>query len=123
MNKVTDLNDKTVAMKDAYNYTRVYDEDGEEVGDRPKPYIGVTKFLSTIKDKNGNYLFPVFIAENYWKEKIKVWTDESLNRDITVPYNPDKNIGVFTKEEVDLIFDGNWDNVRYLSKDEALLWK
>lgn len=123
MNKVADLNDKTVAMKDAYNYTRVYDEDGEEVGDRPKPYIGVTKFLSIIKDKNGNYLFPVFIAENYWKEKIKVWTDESLNRDITVPYNPDKNIGVFTKEEVDLIFDGNWDNVRYLSKDEALLWK
>ena len=122
VDKIDEMNKATIALKEAFQYKKVY-LDGEEVGERSRPYIGVTRFLSTITDSKGNYLFPIFKEENYWKEKINTWTDSSLNRDVHVIYNPDKKIGVFTKEEIDLIFDGDIDKARYLTKEEAEKWK
>lgn len=122
MDKVAQMNKATLNLKEAHKYEKVY-IDGEEIGERVKPFIGVTRFLATITDSKGNYLFPIFKEENYWNEKLSIWTDQSLNRDVKVIYNPEKKIGVFTKEEIDLIFNGDINQARYLTKEEAESWK
>lgn len=120
--KVSNMDTDTRKLKEAFRYKKVYLDD-EEIGERSRPYMGVTRFLSTMTDSKGNYLFPVFKEENYWREKLSIWTDTSLNRDVHVIYNPEKKIGVFTKEEIDLIFDGDINKARYLTKEEAEKWK
>ena len=120
--KLKDFRDSSKQFKEAWNYKKKY-IDGEEVGKRKKPWKGVTEYLSELKTNEGRPLFPIFDIDNYFSEKIPVWTDPTLNRDIHVIYDPAKKIGVFTQEEIDIMFEGDINKVKYLTKEEALKWK
>ena len=120
--KLKDFRDSSKQFKEAWNYKKKY-IDGEEVGKRNKPWKGVTEYLSELKTNEGRPLFPIFDIDNYFSEKIPVWTDPTLNRDIHVIYDPAKKIGVFTQEEIDIMFEGDINKARYLTKEEALRWK
>lgn len=61
-----------------------YNENGEELFEDP-PYIGVNRFLSGLKNSNGELLFPEFREEAYWAKKISEWKE-----------------GVFTDDELSL---------------------
>lgn len=125
LDSITKLNNfqkESKNYKDAWNYKKKY-IDGEEIGERKKPWKGVTAYLSEIKTDDGHPLFPIFNIENYFSEKIPIWTDPTLNRDIHVLYDPAKKIGVFTQEEIDIMFDGDINKAKYLTKEEALKWQ
>ena len=49
--------------------------DGEVVDQVEKPYIGVTEFLDSFKSWDDSPLFPIFIDENYWYNKMNQWKD------------------------------------------------
>lgn len=78
-------------MDDAVKSGKViYDEDGNMAVENP-PYIGVTKFLSGLRNSEGKLLFPQFREEEYWGRRYKNW-----------------KIGEFTKEEIEEFgFDEN----------------
>ena len=49
--------------------------DGEVEDKIEKPYIGVTEFLESFKSWDDSPLFPIFIDENYWFNKMNQWKD------------------------------------------------
>ena len=53
-------------------------------------YIGITKFLSGLKNEDDKYLFPEFIAKNYWDKIYIRWKK-----------------GEFSPEEEDIIKQDN----------------
>ena len=69
----------------------IYTEDGDQSFDQP-PYIGVNKFLSGLKNENGELLFPQFIKDNYWNGRFSRWK----NGDFT---NPDGKLNQSEIEE------------------------
>lgn len=50
----------------------IYDEFGDPLLEDP-PYIGVNKFLTGLKNSEGNLLFPEFIEEEYWSRRFSNW--------------------------------------------------
>ena len=49
--------------------------DGEVADTVEKPYIGVTEFLDSFKAWDDSPLFPIFVDENYWFNKMNQWRD------------------------------------------------
>ena len=49
--------------------------DGEVEHVVEKPYIGVTEFLESFKAWDDSPLFPIFVDENYWFNKMNQWRD------------------------------------------------
>ena len=49
--------------------------DGEVEHEVEKPYIGVTTFLESFKAWDDSPLFPIFVDENYWFNKMNQWKD------------------------------------------------
>lgn len=49
--------------------------DGEVEHTVEKPYIGVTEFLESFKAWDDSPLFPIFVDENYWHNKMNQWKD------------------------------------------------
>ena len=49
--------------------------DGEVEDSVEKPYIGVTTFLESFKAWDDSPLFPIFVDENYWHNKMNQWKD------------------------------------------------
>lgn len=49
--------------------------DGEVDDKVEKPYIGVTEFLNSFKAWDDSPLFPIFIDENFWFNKMNQWKD------------------------------------------------
>lgn len=49
--------------------------DGEVEHTVEKPYIGVTEFLESFKAWDDSPLFPIFVDENYWFNKMNQWRD------------------------------------------------
>lgn len=49
--------------------------DGEVEDVVEKPYIGVTEFLESFKAWDDSPLFPIFVDENYWFNKMNQWRD------------------------------------------------
>ena len=47
--------------------------DGEVEHTVEKPYIGVTEFLESFKAWDDSPLFPIFVDENYWHNKMNQW--------------------------------------------------
>ena len=60
-------------MEDDYKKAKASYIDGEELLTFPKPYRGVTEFLSGHKNEEGRLLFPEFIANNYWSNRFYAW--------------------------------------------------
>lgn len=57
-----------------------YNENGEELFEDP-PYIGVNRFLSGLKNANGELLFPEFREEAYWAKKTSEWREGKFTDD------------------------------------------
>lgn len=49
--------------------------DGEVEDQVESPYIGVTAFLNSFKAWDDSPLFPIFVDENYWFNKMNQWKD------------------------------------------------
>jgi hypothetical protein len=49
--------------------------DGEVDHEIETPYIGVTTFLESFRAWDDSPLFPIFIDENYWFNKMNQWKD------------------------------------------------
>ena len=118
LNKVQNLDTQTKNMKKAFTGKTRY-IDGEDISERPKPYVGVTAYLAKFTTPDGHPLFPIFQEEEYWKRRRLYWADES--QDLEEEYDSEKGTGVYTKDERELIF-GN-DPVRRLTKDEMDIWQ
>ena len=54
------------------NNKYIYGEDGEMTISDP-PYIGVTSFLSGLKNSKGELLFPEFREKEYWEREFQNW--------------------------------------------------
>lgn len=67
------------------------------------PYIGVNKWLASLRTEDGTRLFPEF-TEEYWKDRFSKWTDP-LRPDEKL-YSDDKT-GRFTKDEIEVFFPGD----------------
>ncbi len=69
--------------KDAATYQSKYQEakknliytDGEDTLRFEAPYIGVTSFLSGLRNKDNKLLSPEFVEVEYWKKRVKEWKD------------------------------------------------
>ena len=99
-------------LKDSSNMERLMQEarlragsfDGDEILEFKAPYIGVTKFLSGL-EVNGELLFPEFRVKEYWKRRIESWTKPLESGEEL--YSADKNKSRFTKDEIDIFFEGD----------------
>ena len=118
MSKAKKINEQTRDMKKAFNVKAKY-FDGEDISERPKPFIGVTSYLASYLREDESPLFPIFREEEYWKRRRLYWADE--NQDINEDYDAKTGKGVYTKEERQLIFgDGP---VRRLTPEEMDIWQ
>jgi hypothetical protein len=69
-------------------------------------------------------LFPIFRLKEYWKNRFSFWTNDNIgNRDVHEEFDARLKKGVFTKAEIELIFDGDISKARFLTVDEANKWK
>lgn len=101
----------------------VYMEEGEEVKEYEAPHIGVTAMLASV-EVNGSPLFPIFRQETYWANRISFWTNDNIGqRNVQEEFDAALKKGVFTKAEIELIFDGDISKARFLTKDEANKWR
>ena len=82
-NKVIDILKEAGAdseeLKRRYQEAKEQYFDGETVKEFEPPYIGVTKFLSGLRNSDGDLLFPEFIIENYWKNRFSKWKENNYN--------------------------------------------
>lgn len=119
LSRLERLHRDTASQKAAWNKDAVW-MDGEDISDRPKPYISVTKYITSLTEDDGSPIVPIFIKDNYWQVKKEIWMNDKSGRDLNQKYEDDKDVGVFTEEEMELIFEGN--PPRFLTKDEADRW-
>ena len=102
------LEEESKKMEDDYKKAKASYIDGEELLSFPKPYRGVTEFLSGHKNEEGRLLFPEFIANNYWSNRFYAWNlgrkqkKDRLGRVIQEG---------FTEEEIELFFGGDDSNL------------
>ena len=68
----------------------IYDADGEVAVEDP-PYIGVNKFLSGLKNEEGELLFPEFREEEYWSRRFSNWKIGSFTEDEIKEFDLDEN--------------------------------
>ncbi len=68
----------------------IYNEDGEIALEDP-PYIGVNKFLSGLKNSEGQLLFPEFREEEYWSRRYSNWKIGSFTKDEIAEFELDPN--------------------------------
>ena len=114
------LDNKASAIKEK---NVVYMEEGEEIKEYNAPHIGVTSMLASV-EVDGSPLFPIFKPENYWANRLSFWTNDNIGqRDVHEEFDARLKRGVFTKSEIELIFDGDISKARFLTKDEADKWK
>ena len=74
------------AKEDARNLREQYFKeksyfDGESEEEFKPPYIGVNRFLSGLRNSEGQLLFPEFIEENYWEDRKAKWKINEFNDD------------------------------------------
>ena len=120
MRAANNIEMKTADLKRRY-YKDVEYIDGDTLEDYKLPYMGVTKYLSLLKTSSGNPLFPIFIKENFFANRKSIWTNPGT-RNLQILYNNDPDNGVFSEDEIDLIFDGDKSKVRALDSKEAEMW-
>lgn len=72
-----------------------YNENGEELFEDP-PYIGVNRFLSGLKNSDGQLLFPEFREEAYWAKKTAEWREGKFT---------DDEIAIFETQQGDPVTD------------------
>ena len=117
---IEELDRKASAIKEK---NVVYMEEGEEIKEYNAPHIGVTAMLAAI-EVNDSPLFPIFIPENYWNNRISFWTNDNIGqRNVQEEFDAKLKKGVFTKSEIEMIFDGDISRARFLTTDEANKWK
>lgn len=68
----------------------IYNADGEVAVEDP-PYIGVNKFLSGLKNEEGELLFPEFREEEYWSRRFSNWKIGSFTEDEIKEFGLDEN--------------------------------
>jgi hypothetical protein len=73
---IEELDRKASAIKEK---NVVYMEEGEEIKEYNAPHIGVTAMLAAI-EVNDSPLFPIFIPENYWNNRISFWTNDNIGQ-------------------------------------------
>ena len=83
IDKVNEINEKNKQAKEKAKEWRqqnkyIYGEDGEMTISDP-PYIGVTSFLSGLKNSKGELLFPEFREKEYWEREFQNWEQGSFN--------------------------------------------
>ena len=83
--KLKTIENKSKSLQDKYREWRHsneihYAEGGEEIVEQP-PYIGVNKFLSGLKNQNGDLLFPEFREQAYWAKKTSEWKRGELTEE------------------------------------------
>ena len=83
--KLKTIENKSKSLQDKYREWRHsneihYTEGGEELVEQP-PYIGVNKFLSGLKNQNGDLLFPEFREQAYWAKKTSEWKRGELTEE------------------------------------------
>jgi len=120
MRAANNIEMKTADLKRRY-YKDVEYIDGDTLEDYKLPYMGVTKYLSLLKTSSGNPLFPIFIKENFFANRKSIWTNPGT-RNLQILYNNDPDNGVFSEDEIDLIFDGDKSKARALDSKEAEMW-
>jgi len=70
------------------------------------PYIGVNRWLSTLKTPEGQQINAEFREKEYWENRFYNWTSPLQPNEVW--YNEDKeNPGRFTKSEIETWFPGN----------------
>ena len=106
-------------MKDAEEYQhkmkirnarlKGYSFDGDEVLDFERPYVGVNRFLSGLKNDAGDYIVLDFEIENYWAKRKEL---------LTTPLKSGETLtDRFTKDEIDIFFEAD-PTKTYASKEE-----
>lgn len=103
--KLDQANKKALGLEETYKRARdaAFDaEDGERVDEFNPPYIGVNKWLGTLKDDSGGPLFPQFIETNYWQDRIDHWTNIPSNQEQAEKTKG--NPGRFSSDEIDIWF-------------------
>lgn len=68
----------------------IYNEDGEMAVEDP-PYIGVNKFLSGLRNEQGELLFPEFREEEYWNRRYLNWKIGQFTESELQEFEFDKN--------------------------------
>lgn len=79
---------------------------GEEILKATRPFVGVSEFLSGLRNEQGVLYVPEFIASNYWSERYREW---------------DK--GNFTPDEIEEFFDGDPKAVSPVPLGNQALWE
>lgn len=95
IDKVNEINEKNKQAKEKAKEWRqqnkyIYGEDGEMTISDP-PYIGVTSFLSGLKNSKGELLFPEFREKEYWEREFQNWEQGSFNDVEKEEFGIDKN--------------------------------
>lgn len=78
---------ETDKLRDTYIKLRQKWKEDDESYEIQRPYIGVTEFLSGLRNSNGTLLFPEFKEEEFWKRRKEKWSN-----------------GEFTKDEAEILF-------------------
>lgn len=79
-------------LQDKYRQANSQNFGEEQDKKLEKPYTGVIEFLSKLRDKNGQRLFPEFIPDEYWSRRFAAWKS-----------------GDFTDDEKELFFENTSD--------------
>lgn len=72
------------------NNKYIYGEDGEMTISDP-PYIGVTSFLSGLKNSKGELLFPEFREKEYWEREFQNWESGTFSDSEIEEFGIDKD--------------------------------
>lgn len=104
VDKAKEMEKTAKALEDEYNKAKRAYVDGEEILNFPKPYRGVTEFLSGHRNEDDKLLFPEFIADNYWSNRYYAW---NLGRRQEKDRNGKIIKDGFTDEEIELFFNGD----------------
>lgn len=102
----------------------IYTEDGEPIQMTKIPYIGVRRFIDLGEKSDGSRLVSEFIEDNYWNNRIGIWTDDGTGRNVKELYDgSDPTKGVYTQDEINFLFGGDINKATYISKPEAEKWR
>lgn len=91
------------ALRDTYNKVKSASYvDGEISPDFKPPFIGVNRFLSGLRNSEGQLLFPEFREDAYWENRFSNWKQ-----------------GNFTEDEIEIIFNNDSTKIKTIAGEEA----
>lgn len=76
-----------------------YNENGEELFEDP-PYIGVNRFLSGLKNSDGQLLFPEFREEAYWAKKTAEWREGTFKEDELAIFGVEQGVQITDRDQL-----------------------